>query len=221
MLKPYDTTLRPKPRKNKMKTLTKQDYWILKRWREARQLEDCMDTARERYVGLFGEVHKQVKKHTPALDRWDPHMKPREIEEWGGNVVFSKSAWPCTSTTWRTGFYIWGVSLEELTAENPPAPGAYIWLAVNSQTDKRIDILRQRLAAKAPDIFKGRQIQWSQHEEDSQTCLWYQFPEGNSQFLKMLTRDEKSFVDCIAKHIKLLSGFMPVMDAVLIKDKSK
>jgi hypothetical protein len=179
-----------------------------------------MDAARQRYVELFGKVHKRVKTFAPALDRWDSHMKPREIEEWGGNVVFSKSDWPYTSATWRTGFYIWGMSLDELTADVPPAPGAYIYLAVDKQTDKRIEILRRRLAARASAVFKNRRIHWSsQDEDDKQICLWYPFLETHTDFLVMLD-DEQSFVDCIAKHVKLLSGFIPVMDDVLLKRKS-
>jgi hypothetical protein len=203
-----------------MKTLTEQDYWLLKHWRAGRQLEDCMNAVRQRYVDLFGEVHQQVKKCFPEVDRWHSHMTPREIREYGGNVIFSKSDWPYTSTTWRTGFYIGGISLDELTAENPPAPDAYIWLSVDKETDKRIDNLRRRLAAKAPHIFKNRRIQWSQQEEDNQTCLWYPFRERPSELLAMLTKDEKSFVDCIAKHVKLLSEFIPDMDEVLSKGKS-
>ncbi len=199
-----------------MKTLTKQDFWLIQHWTKVRQLEDSMDAARQRYEGLFGEVHKQVRKGYPALDRWDSHMKPREIERWGGQVGFSKSSWPRNSATWPTGFYVWGISLEELTAENPPVPAASIWLAINKKTEKRMDSLRRSLAVKAPHIFKNRRIQWrSQDEEDDQTCLWYPFPEEPSKLLEMLRKDERSFVNCIAKHVELLAGFIPVMDDVL------
>jgi len=203
-----------------MKTLTKQDEWLISRWRKARQLEDCMDATRQRYMNLFGQVHKLVKKCSPSLDRWDSHMRPREIRQWGGNVTFSKSGWPCTSATWRTGINIWGLSLDELTAANPPTPEACIWLAVHEETDKRVDNLRRRLAARAPQIFKNHRIQWSQEDEDKQICLVYPLRERPSELLAMLTKDEKSFVDCIAKHVKLLSEFIPVMDEVLIKGKS-
>lgn len=181
-----------------------------------------MDAVRQRYEGLFQEVHKRVRKRCPALDRLDLHLKPSEAKQWGGQAAFSKSSWPCTYSTWRTGFSIWGVSLDELTAANPPEPDAHIWLAVEKQADKRVGTLRRRLAAKAPRIFKNRRILWRQDEEDDRVCLWYPLPEGTSGLLALLSKDDgESFVDCIAKHVELLAGFVPVLDAVLLKGRSK
>ena len=44
-----------------MKILRKQDKWLIKRWAKARQLEDSMDSARQRYADLFAEIHKQIR----------------------------------------------------------------------------------------------------------------------------------------------------------------
>jgi hypothetical protein len=206
-----------------MKILSSQDQWLIKRWAKARQLEESMNVARQHYGDLFGDVHKQVKKRYPALDRCDSHMKPSEIELYGGGqVIFSKSSWPSVTTTWRTGICIWGISLDDLTAEAPPSLTASIYLAVSTDSDKRIDTLRHRLALKAPSILGNRRIQWqSDDEDDTKVCLLYQLPEGQSGLLAMLSKgDPASFVHCIAKHVELLARFIPVMDGVLLNRKS-
>ncbi len=203
-----------------MKTLHKQDQWLIKRWAKACQLEESMNSARQRYAALFTEAHKHVKKSHPALDSLNLHLEPRNVQGSGGQVAFSKTTWPTPWPTWPTGIYIWGITLDELTAESLPVPQACIWLASAKKADKRIDVLRRRLAAKAPHIFKSRRIQWNQEDEDdNRICLWYALPEGRDGLLQMLSNNEQSFVNCIAKHVGLLAAFMPVMDGVLLKRK--
>jgi hypothetical protein len=52
----------------------------------------------------------------------------------------------------------------------------------------------------------------------NRTLIWFQIPEGKKQLLKMLFGGkEKQFEDCIANHIKLMGGFIPVLDKLLIK----
>jgi hypothetical protein len=37
------------------------------------------------------------------------HMRPRDIEQWGGQVGFAKMAWPGRYDERPTGIYIWGI----------------------------------------------------------------------------------------------------------------
>ena len=44
--------------------------------------------------------------------------------------------------------------------------------------DKRVEILRSRLAKRADKIFAGKNLQWKLHDdEDSRVCLIYPLPE--------------------------------------------
>lgn len=205
-----------------MRILRKQDQWLIKRWAKARQLEDSMESARQRYAELFTEIHKQVRKTHSALTRMYLHTQPRDIDNWGGQVGFAKAHWPGRYEEWPTGIYIWGISLDELTSDTAPAPTACIWLRLNSERteEARQAVLRRRLAAKAGHVFKNRRLNWTtEDEDDDNTCLWYPLPEGSEGLLKLLGTDERTFVDCIAKHVNLLAAFVPALDAVLLKRK--
>jgi hypothetical protein len=50
------------------------------------------------------------------------------------------------------------------------------------------------------------------------SLFWYEMPEGQKQLLKMLIeRKEEQFEHCIANHINLVCGFIPILDELLTK----
>lgn len=198
--------------------MNNQDRWLIERWEKIRQLEEAMNATRQRFENLFIEIHKCVKQNHPALDRLDIHLSPKEIENYGGNVVFSKRSWPSDWETWRTGIYLWGITLDELSSEKNSGPNVYIFFQ-GKKSDSRIEGFRHRIAKEAPRIFKGKKIVWeTKDEDDNRTLLWYQMPERKSKLLKMLCDGkEQEFIDCIASHISLMCGFIPALDELLKK----
>ena len=68
-------------------------------------------------------------------------------------------------------------------------------------------------------VFKDHEVHWqTQDDEDYRTLLWYEMPEGQKQLLKMLIeRKEEQFEHCIANHINLVCGFIPILDELLTK----
>ncbi len=193
------------------------DSWLIERWEKASQLENSMNATRERYKDLFAEIHKSVKQIHPELDRMDIHLSPIEIENWGGGVVFSKARWPSDLATWRTGFYISNISLDELASDKAQEPNVSVYFQ-GGKNDKRIEDTRHRITIEAPKVFKGQKINLRYDDEDNRTLLWFQMPEGKKQLLKMLYGGkEKQFEDCVANHINLMCGFIPVLDKLLTK----
>lgn len=195
-----------------------EDNWLIENWGRARQLETAMNATRERYEDLFTAIHKSVKQNHTAL-HMKIHMRPRDIREWwGGSVVFSKAGWPPGRGTWRTGFYISNISLDELASDKIPEPVVSIWFGGN-KNDKRIEDLRRRITTKAPQVFKDQKVNYrNDDDEDNRTLLLYPMPEGKKQLLKMLYEGkEKQFKDCIANHINLVCGFIRILDELLTK----
>jgi hypothetical protein len=196
--------------------MNNQDRWLIERWEKTRQLEEAMNATRQRFENLFVEIYKSVKQNHPSLDRLDLHLSPREIENYGSNVIFSKGSWPSGWETWRTGIYLFAISLDELSSEKKPGPDVSIFFQVK-KSDGRIEEFRKRIVQEAPRIFKDKKIVWeTKDEDDNRTLLFYQMPEGKSRLLKMLCDGkEQEFVDCITSHISLLCGFIPVLDELL------
>jgi hypothetical protein len=198
--------------------MNKKDCWLIERWEKTRQLEIAMNETRQRFKNLFYEIHKNVKQTHPALDRLDTHLNPKEIEDWGGDVIFSNGGWPSDWETWRTGFHICSISLDELSSEQNAGPSIHIFFQVK-KSDSRIEEFRQRINAEAPGVFQGQKIIWkNKDEDDNRTLLWYPMPEGKKHILKMLCDgNEQEFVNYIANHVSLMCGFIPILDKLFTK----
>jgi hypothetical protein len=193
------------------------DRWLIERWEKLRQVENAMDGTRQRFESLFREVHKKVRQNHPTLDRMNVHLNPKEVERWGGNVVFSRGSWPYDLENWRTGIDVWGITLDELSSEINADPSIYIFFQVK-KSDPRIETFRRRIAAEAPRVFENKNLKWkTTDEDDNRTLLWYEMPEGKKKFFKMLCDgQEQDFIDCIANHVDIMCGFIPVLDKLLL-----
>ena len=193
--------------------LNNTDRWMIERWEKLRQIEAGMADTRQRFESIYHEVHQHVKKSHPALDRIDVHLSPGEVSNYGGNIVFSKSSWPHEWETWRTGIYLWGATLDELSTKPDEGTSIYLFLQVK-RSDKRIERFRDCIKKEAPRVLKGKIKKWSAvDDDDRRVLLWYQLPEGKERLLWML-RDghEQEFVNCLSKHVGIMAGFVPVLD---------
>lgn len=201
--------------------LNKQDQWLIDNWRQAAQLEAAMISAREHYKALFTEVHKLVRLHHTHLDQLDVRLSASDVKNWGGQILISDPRWPHlpNEERWRTGFYIWGVSLDELASEREIEPAASIWLSVKQNSgDKRLAVLRRQLSAKAQTVFKNRNLTWRDNDpDDDRICLCFPLPEGRTKLLRMAMSDDRAFVECMANHFRLLASFVPTINKVLNK----
>lgn len=201
--------------------LSKQDQWLIKNWRQAAQLEKAMRSAREHYEALFTEVHKLVRIQHTHLDQMEVHLSASDVKNWGGQICISDSRWPNirNGERWHSGFYIWGVSLDELASEREIQPAASIWLSVKPNSgDKRLAVLRRELSAKAQTVFKNRNLTWRDNDpDDDRICLCFPLPEGRSKLLEMAMSDDRAFVQCLAKHLRLLASFSPILNKILLK----
>jgi hypothetical protein len=203
-----------------MKTLDKQNIWMIANWEKLHQLENALNQTRENYVKVFGEIHNVVKQRHPALNRLDTYFSPNVIRSYGGQAAFSSRKWPYKYESWPTGIYIWGISLDELSGEKQIEPAVSIWVgAEQNKRDKRVEILRSRLAKKAKKIFAGKNLQWrSNDDEDNRICLIYPLPEERSKLIDLLVKKNGyGFVNYMANHVSLMAAFIPIIDDVLAK----
>jgi hypothetical protein len=141
----------------------------------------------------------------------DAHLSDHEIH-------FTKSSWPSEYESWRTGIHLCGATLDELSNNLDAGPNIYLFLQVK-RSDRRIDRFRARISKAAPKILKGKIKKWfTEDEDDNRTLLWYQLPEGEERLLWML-RDghEQEFVNCMAKHVGIMAGFVPVLDKLFLQ----
>jgi CRISPR/Cas system-associated protein Cas5 (RAMP superfamily) len=205
-----------------MKTLDKQNIWIIANWEKLIRLEDAIGRTRENYVKVFGEIHKVVKQRHPALNRMTSHFSPKEIRDYEtGQAAFSSTNWPYKYESWRTGIYISGISLDELSGEKQTEqPAITIWVGTDDKIrDKKVEILRRRLSERSKKVFAGKNLQLKSVDgEDYRTCLMYPLPEDRSKLLDLLVkRDSKGFIDCMVNHVNLMASFIPIIDEVLAK----
>lgn len=200
-----------------MKTLDKQNIWMIANWEKLYRLENALNQTRENYVKMFGEIHNVVKQRHPALNRWNTNFSPNEIRSYGGQASFSSTKWPYKYENWPTGIYIEGISLDELTGEKQIEPAIYIWVGTDNKRDKKVEIVRSRLGKKAKKIFAGKNLQLrSNDEDDYRVCLVYPLPEDRSMLMDLLVKKGGyGFVRCMANHVNLMGTFIPIIDEVL------
>lgn len=193
--------------------MSNEDRWLINRWEKVKQIEDSMAKTRGNFEKLYEDIHKNVWASWPILNRMDIHWKPNEIEKYGGNVIFSKESWLSDLETWRSGIYVERTSLDELTSESIAEPDIYIYFLVK-RSDSRIEECRKRLIEAAPKILGNKIKSWSSvDEEDNRTLLWYMIPEGKKRLLSMIQDGhEKEFGDCIADHVGIMAGFIPILE---------
>jgi hypothetical protein len=193
-----------------MQKMTEIDYWLIKRWKKARRFEKAMEAARLSYEGLFVEAHERVRR------RWDwlPDYKPRKLSEpvtepqWaygGGCIAFFHPGWCCSrwGEGWPSGIWIYNISLDELAAEEAPAPNISICLYVSRRSQKRVEDLQSRLRDVRSKAEGRRYLRFEENDpEDDGVCLWYSLPEGRPRLLEMvLQKNGQPFISCIAKHV--------------------
>ncbi|MDR3459983.1 MAG: hypothetical protein P4N60_21360 [Verrucomicrobiae bacterium] len=200
-----------------MKTqMNNTDRWMIARWEKLQQMESAMSGARQRYESIFHDIHKQVRTKHPDLDRVDVHFSPKEVKNYGGHVIYSRQGWESNFETWPTGIQLYGITLDELSASSNDALDIYLFFQTK-KTDPRIEDLRQLIANEAPKVFENTQFKWhTEDEEDNRTLLWYEMPERKASLLAMIRNgNEQDFIDCIAKHVGIMAGFIPVLDKLM------
>ncbi len=202
-----------------MKTLDKQNIWMITNWEKLRRLENAMNQARGNCTKLIGQIHASVKRRFPALDRNETYFSPNEIRDYGGQAAFSSGKWPYKYPKWRTGIYVSGISLDALTEEKQIEPAIFIWVGVGeNKRDERVEVLRARITQKAKKIFANKNLQWKSNDDDWRVCLIYPLLEERSKLIELLVKSEgKGFVDCMVNHINRMAAFIPIMDEVLTK----
>jgi hypothetical protein len=191
----------------------------MQRWAQARQFEDAMNSARERYQFLFTEVYKRLTKKYPEIKERVFHRLSERVAELdygdgGGSVGFSNPKWPRAWNTWPSGIWLSNVSLDELVSERAPAPSVCIWLGVTKRDDKRIEALRRSLFAKCSKLRGCRFAHFQEDDpSDNRVCLWYELPEQGPGLLQLALRDDgQAFVDCVAHHVEVMAGLAQGLD---------
>jgi hypothetical protein len=196
---------------NKQK-LSKQDRWLIRKWEKARQLEDAMDSVRQYYEQLLSKVHQRVKKKYPELSEYTPHrlsdkMTEADYDDSGGCVGFSHPKWCYKWDNWPSGIWLSNISLDELVAEQAPAPNVSIWLSVPKRDDKRIEKLRSGLRSRRSEVGNRRSPRF---------CLFYDLREERSKLVKMVLQDDgQPLVDCMAKHVERMARLLQGLDHLL------
>ena len=195
--------------------MSKRDLWLVKRWGKLLALEQAMKQARQQFESIYLEIHNLLKKDRLELDCMDTHVSPKEIENWGSNILFSKAVWTPGANTWRNGYYVQGITLDELSSDTSEVPNIYIFYH-GKKNNAVMEKLRRAILAQAPKVFKGTKLKYQPDEDNERVILWFEIHGGKPKLLEMiLSGEEQEFANHIARHLGIVAGFNPVMDRIL------
>lgn len=196
------------------------ELYLLKNWTNAQLVEQSMDTVRQKYAQLFDRVLDAVQEQHPELDSRFIHITRNE-----GNVIIGKKTWPSMYAQWPSGLRLWDIRPENLSSEEEDPPEAVVWFHPPKETRSRVDF--QEVAngfKKAAERLLTKPEFKRVFVESTKTYAYlsYPLPEPRQKLLDMMLADEaREFHDCMLGHFESLTKFIPVMDEIVKKSKSK
>ncbi len=192
--------------------LNEAELLLLRKWDEARLLEQSMERVREKYAALFEKVAEAVTAGHPELDA----HKIYPTQFWAtGAIGFGRKTWPEGESYNLPGLWMDNLRLEVLAAEDHPPPIAGIWLSPKAlkKTSLTMAKMRQEITKEAPSLLA--QDEYERHIRpgaDAKYALNFAAPT-KKEILGMIAAGEgEKFVDTIVDQFDLMARFVPVLD---------
>lgn len=199
-----------------MTTFSEPEQFLLRRWKDARLLEDSMKRVGKTYENVLDLILVHAKKKNLELDFSDKYIY---TENW--SLVIAKNSWPKHKKGYPTGYYIENMLLDNLTSLEQ-APYKYVWI-----TGPGIDMKEARgtLLKAAKDILKQEEcLDLESRVGSNSEEAWIKCPLGKSrdEFLNLLmTHNAQGFIDCIVAQFDWMAKFTSVVDKIVNTCKLK
>jgi len=186
------------------------ELYLIQKWRQARDIEDCISEINDKCFGVLLEVVSTFKKRHPKYDFGEVYH-PGRVNWSTGDIAVGKSSWRMKGE-WPISFWLENLGLDHLSADDKEAPLAAIWLKpIKKEHASLLPKLKRRIEEAAKQK-KGMKFQW----DDSDWSLWFDLPEGRQDLRnKLLSGSSKEFIECLLLHLETLASFADVIDGVV------
>lgn len=187
-------------------TLNAGELFLFERLPDALLLEKSMKAIRQKYDDLWASVCKWAH---PELKR----QRIRATDAKSG-VVFGRASWDTPWPAWPSGFYVWGVSFENLCNDGEDRPELGVWL--RPPTNRHIDLnsARKRLHQQIVRLLGDADDESGQRD----ISLGWKLPESRQQLLCALNQNGgREFIKIMFSHLRSLAPLIPEIDRVFDK----
>jgi hypothetical protein len=194
------------------------ELYLLDKWMEVRQLEKAMQKVREKYTEIFVEVLDRVSTKHKELNRRVLNCGEMPTDEDGGyiNVGIGRKAWPSESPRkWPTGFWVGGVSLEDLKSEAGDLPYASVWIFPPENSTLDLETVAKTLESQLREIITNVEIYRDVDHSEGSVSIDCQLPESRNELLDLLLKNEsRGFIECMVGHFESLTKLINTIDGL-------
>lgn len=199
-----------------MPTFNEPEQLLLKKWTDARRIEESMKVVRDKYEMVFDEVIDEVAKRHRDLNC--PRTKPK----WG-HVAIGKNTWPKASYGAPSGFWIENVQLENLTSPKTERPYKDVWifqpLVDPKETQSRLHKAAERVFSKA-DFTRLVFDPPDPNPKWGGAGFWCWLEQSRDELFELLVEEEaRGFIDCMVAHFEWMAKLTKVIDEILMSSK--
>jgi hypothetical protein len=203
---------------------TEPELFLLEKWDDVYKVQRGANQTRERYAEVFLEVLDRVKSRHKELNRraFNDIGTMATDESLGYiNVGIGRAEWPSREPRrWPTGFWIGGVTLEDLYSQSGSKPYASVWLYPPKSASLNLKIAAHRIQKEAGRL-RGKARSGTVSVENTWASVDLYLPERPEQLRTLLVKDVTGFIECMVAHFEGLAELTNAIDAVFEFGKPK
>jgi hypothetical protein len=134
-----------------------------------------------------------------------------------------RQSWPREGwASGPSGLYLTDIGIDSLTSEDHDRPcgGIYFNLAAQSPD---LEPAKKKIEAAARELLRDEGFKWTPRDDKYvRYSVWYCFPKPRHELLAMLLdRAAEPFIEYLVSQVDILARFIPVLDEVFSKKKSR
>ena len=195
-------------------TFSEPERFLIRNWRESRQLELAMGKVRESYTSVGERIVAAIRGTHEHLDSTEVWL----TQQWcNGELVIGRKAWQSPDES-PSGFCIDNLRLEVLADETEAPPDLRIWFSKPERmgVDKAEAIKAVHRAAET--VLTQDEMKRCKLISEGNCALVYLLPQSRKELLEMLAEGtSQPFIDCLVGHLEVVIKFTPVLDKVFEK----
>jgi len=189
------------------------EMYLVENWADAQLLQESMEEVRSKYKEVLSQVLGRVSAKHHELNR-----RGMRLKDSGGfiNVGIGRDTWPSKDAAYPSGFWLSGVTLDDLASSDADAPRASVFLDpakdiqmdTSSASARLVEAAKQVLSAEILDRFVCE-------EPDASVYVYYPLPKSPQDLMELLRKEDAGgFVQCMVDHFETLTKFIPVIDDI-------
>ena len=183
-------------------TLNKGETFLLERLPDVLLLEQSMTAVRQKYSELWEAI---VTDAYPELTFRLLHVDAHDTQ-----VGIGKDHWASPDANYPSGFYVYGISFENLCSDEEDPPHIGVWIKPKHGR-AALDRNRARLQAQCERIL-GQTFETG---SSSTVSSWHKLPEPREQLLNALVKNGgQDFAEIISAYLRKLSPLIPIIDTI-------